>query len=143
MLLSPQDDFEHSTLAAVPGSLSKLAYIAALRRPDGRYYHWGMARRYGEENASTAISRLHSSFFLTMLRTPIVRLWEEVSQAASQAAPAHELGCSGYLAQLLNNAELMVPPDLAGGSLRHFNSILAALSALASAPLAGLAGPDA
>ncbi len=139
MLLSPQDDFERSTLGAVPGSLSKLAYMAGLRQPDGRYYHWGMARRYGVENASTAISRLHSSFFLTVLRTPIARLWEEVRQAA----PVRELGCSGYLAQLLKNAELMVPPDLAGGSLRHFNSILAALSALAGAPLAGLAGPDA
>jgi len=41
-LKSALQDLKETTLAAVSGLLGKLAYMASLRRGEGRYEHWGM-----------------------------------------------------------------------------------------------------
>ncbi len=67
-------------------------------------------------------------FFLNILRAPLRMLKEDLKQSsdAQQAAP-HE-----YAESLRMRQQDMLPQDLAGGSARHFNSVLHALSSLAS-----------
>lgn len=126
-LFSVNDDFVHTTLGAVPGLLAKLRYVAELRGEDGRYAHWGLARVYGEPAAQRAIAETHLSLFLRVLRAPLRELLEDVQQmaAASGEKPA---ACADKLKGAL---PLLLPPELGGGSTRHFSSVLEGLSSLA------------
>ncbi len=47
MLRSALEDFEDSTLSAVPGLLGKLRYVALLHSGGGVYSHWGLEKVYG------------------------------------------------------------------------------------------------
>ena len=125
-LLSTLGDFVSRTLAALPGAWGKLRYMAELREVDGRYSHWGMERIHGEAAVQRALAEAHQSVFLEVLRTPLRDLLDDAAIAASeQGVPP-----SGYL-QDLGAAPALLPPDLVGGSARHFNSVLLALSHLA------------
>lgn len=127
MLNSPAEDFSKTTLASISGTLSKLQYLAGLRQGNGQYFHWGLARRHGEANASLAISQTHTDLFLTTLRTPMVTLWEDAKRVAEE----HGKDLGEYLAGLIQEREALIPLDLGGGVGRHFNSILLALCSLA------------
>ncbi len=127
MLNSPAEDFSKTTLASVSGTLGKLQYLAGLRQNDGEYFHWGMARRHGEANARTAIAQAHTDLFLTALRTPVRNLWEEAKSAADdQSTDVRE-----YVGGLMESQEALIPPELRGGTRRHFNSVLVGLCCLA------------
>ncbi len=124
-LLSVLEDFLRNTLGAMPGRLAKLQYIAGLRDEKGRYSHWGLARVHGRKAAEPAIAEAHKMVVLDILRTPIQELAEEPpGQDGKRLA---ELGS-------MNDPEMvkrLQPEDLGGGSARHFNSVLHALSKLA------------
>ena len=54
-LKSALQDVKETTLAAVSGLLGKLAYLASLRRGQGRYEHWGMELVHGPESSERAL----------------------------------------------------------------------------------------
>jgi hypothetical protein len=126
-LNSPHDDFEKNTLAAVPGTLGKLQYLAGLRQGNGDYFHWGMARSHGEAVSSLAMAHAHTDLFLSLLRMPISSLWNEAQVLAAQlSVDVHE-----FVNQLRDRGDMLVPREVRGGSPRHFNSVLLALCLLA------------
>jgi len=130
MILSAAEDFSGKTLAAVPGTLGKLRYVAGLRQDSGVYSHWGMSRSHGDAAANQAIAGAHADIFVEILRTPLNELAGELERLAGE----HETNSRELVAALLAEGELLVPQSLKGGSRRHFNSVLLALSALAKAP---------
>src|SRR5690242_17536896 len=119
MLISAADDFLQTSVAAVSGTLEKLQYIAGLRQANGEYFHWGMARTHGEATASHAIGQAHTNVFLSVLRTPIRRLWEDAGASAQNrgADPAE------FVKKLLEKGDQLIPADLQGGGRQHFNSV--------------------
>lgn len=128
MFATPREDFEQNTLNSVPGTLGKLEYLAQLREENGRYFHWGLARLHGDDAAGASLEQAHLSQFLALLRTPLPQLWNELEQAAEM----HQIEAAEYVRALVQLGQALVPPATGGGSHRHFNSVLQALSALAA-----------
>ncbi len=126
-LYSAADDFALKTLASVPGVLGKLKYVSSLRRLDGSYHHWGLERSFGERSAREAIESHHRELLLKILRMPV----KDVLEDAIVSASAAEMGVPEYVAVLRLEADQLVPADVAGGSVRHFTSVLQALVSLA------------
>jgi len=125
-LLSAVEDFSTRTLATIPGVLGKLRYVAGLRLEDGRYEHWGMTRIYGESAVQQMLEDVHRDLVLQVLRMPLAELVSDASECAEreQVTPAE------YVAQLRADADKLVPEKIGGGSVRHFNSVLQAISSL-------------
>jgi hypothetical protein len=128
-LLSVGDDIVVNTLSVIPGLLGRLEYLSGLKGRDG-YAHWGLSRVYGERVAHQALSEAHGFLLSEVLRTPLRKLVSEVeiACASSDRAP------SAYLKQLYENYPSLLPDQVGGGSVRHFSSVLRALSALAAVP---------
>lgn len=126
MMKSPSEDFLTNTLAAIPGTLGKLRYVAGLRQDNGEYFHWGMARIHGEANASTAIADAHSDLFIEILRTPMSTLLQEVETVSDREGANPTQVVRG----LLDSTDRLVPSQKRGGSVRHFSSVLAGLVCL-------------
>jgi hypothetical protein len=126
-LYSAAEDFAVRTLSCVPGTLGKLRYVGALRKPDGTYEHWGLERTFGEKPARDAIESSHRELMLKLLRMPL----REVMEDAVLSASAEDMKVSEYVEQLRREANLLVPADAGGGSVPHFSSILQALGSLA------------
>jgi hypothetical protein len=120
-LLSAYEDFVVRTLASVPGLLAKLVYLGSLRDDSGVYRHWGMSRTFGPSSASEALAQAHTEAWLEVLRTPIPALFAQTRDL--------EMGSETWRGQ----GEKLTPPDAGGGTRRHFNSILLALSLLSQA----------
>jgi hypothetical protein len=127
MFNSAADDFARTTLAAVSGILAKLEYVAGLRQTNGEYFHWGMARSHGTSNANFAIAAAHTNLFLSILRTPVRDLWEEVRILADEESTDARI----IVSRLQGNGELLIPSEMQGGVPLHFNSILVGLYFLA------------
>jgi hypothetical protein len=120
-----------TTLAGVVGIAGKIEYVASLRdTASGSYSHWGLTRSYGEPAAQHALAEAHRLLFLRLLRTPLRALRDDVvvSSAALQMTAAE------YVEHLHSRVPALLPPDLGGGSARHFSSVLQALSILLSSP---------
>lgn len=79
---SAKDDLQETTLAAVPGLLARLDYLAGLRQADGGYSHWGLAKVHGEEAASEALAAAHREAAAEVLRQPLDKLYDEVAAVA-------------------------------------------------------------
>jgi hypothetical protein len=76
-----RDDLKNRTLALVPGSLSRLIYLASLRDYNtGRYYHEGLARRFSEEVATEAMASSHREAFQNLLRCSLAELVGELER---------------------------------------------------------------
>lgn len=129
-LLSASQDFSCNTLRAVPGLWGKLRYVASLKRPDGRYEHWGLARKHGEEEAQSAILEAHKELVLQILRTPMRELRDETTKEAYQCAAASP---KDFVLDLMVNTNLLVESSPASTSARHFMSVLESLAALVPA----------
>jgi hypothetical protein len=127
-LYSPLEDFVQRTLVCYPSTWQRLEYIASLRGEDSRYEHWGLSRRFGDEAAQNAMQHAHRDLMLRLLRTPLQTLMEEASGAAEQ----QNLPFGTYVQHLQDKVEQLLPVHLGGGSVRHFSSVLVALSALAT-----------
>lgn len=129
-LYSPTEDFLHRTVAHLPSVWAKLEYLASLRMEEGVYEHWGLARVFGQEPAQKAIEQTHRQLVLQLLRTPLSMLVDEAKSAADrQGVPLNV-----YLDTLYSQGAHLLPTKLGGGSAKHFNSVLLALSALAACP---------
>jgi hypothetical protein len=126
-LFSPYEDFVLRTLSAFGSSLEKLAYLRGLRNADGHYYHWGISRRFGQENASQALAQAHTELWLEVLRTPIPVLFANSQELATDSARPFEAGNGA------EDAWELTPANLGGGSKRHFSSVLLAVSLLSRA----------
>jgi hypothetical protein len=120
-LLSAYEDFVGRTLASLPGSLARLVYLGSLRDDAGDYCHWGMSRTFGQGGASEALAQAHTEAWLEVLRTPIPALFAETQDS--------EMGSETWRGE----REKLAPPNVSGGTKRHFNSILLALSLLSQA----------
>jgi hypothetical protein len=120
-LLSVYEDFVGRTLASMPGLLARLVYLGSLRDDAGDYCHWGMSRTFGQGSTSEALAQAHTEAWLAVLRTPIPALFAETQDA--------EAGSETWRGQ----PEKLAPPNASGGTKRHFNSILLALSLLSQA----------
>jgi hypothetical protein len=125
-LFSTKDDFCGTTLASISSTVGKLDYLSGLRDADGRYHHWGLARIYGEEAAQRAIAEVHRVVFLEFLRMPLHKVLEDAARASAEV----EKSLRVFVEELSGRCASLVPPELGGGSLRHFNSVVSALLAL-------------
>jgi len=113
---SARDDLEEVTLAAVPGLVARLRYLAGLREEDGRYRHWGLAKLHGEEEAEEALERAHREVTARLLRQPLAELYAEAEDVAGALEqPAERL--------LPGNADALVRA--------HFSSVWDALASVA------------
>ena len=83
-LKSALQDVKETTLAAVSGLLGKLAYLASLRRAQGRYEHWGMELVHGQESSERALKTAHTEVVTGVLRTPLASLVEDLSRIQPQ-----------------------------------------------------------
>lgn len=115
--LGPFEDFKLRTIGAISGLWSRFLYAASLRGKDGNYFHWGHARVHGELQSQAAVARMHSELYIELLRSPIRLLAQEWTQADGRESEAE-------LKQLIGIRDIAIPDDMAGGSPRHFNSIL-------------------
>jgi hypothetical protein len=122
-ILSAQLDFVHRTLAALPGSFSKLVYLARLRNSWGEYEHWGLARTHGELPAKKAIEQAHTEMFLEVLRMPLAKL-------VSDYESFRDSGDDAWQPDLFDEAASLVPRGLGGGGRKHFKLIVNVLWSL-------------
>jgi hypothetical protein len=137
-LKSALEDLLGTTLAGVAGTVGKIEYLASLRdAASGTYSHWGLTRAYGEMAAQTALAEAHRLLFLRLLRTPLRALRDDVVLSSG----ALKITAGEFMERLRSQAPALLPPELGGGSARHFSSVLHALSSLLSAP--GDSPPDA
>lgn len=125
-LLSATEDFATRSLSAVPGVLAKLRYVAAMRRENGHYEHWGMERIYGTQTVRQVLESTHRELVLQVLRMPLSELLNDALECAQRA----EVSPIEYVAQLKAEADALVPEDIGGGSVRHFSTVLKAISGL-------------
>jgi hypothetical protein len=123
-LFSVYEDFVIRTLAGIEGAFAKLSYLASIRKKSGEYVHWGLSRTFGSQQTSEALGQAHTAVWLELLRKPIPALFAE-SQEAVLAADAE-----GQQQKSLQEMRTLIPSNLGGGSKRHFNSILLAISLL-------------
>jgi hypothetical protein len=126
-LKSALQDVRGTTLAAVSGLLGKLAYLASLRRAEGRYRHWGMEHIYGPESSERALKLAHTEIVAGVLRAPLKSLVEDLdesSRSSGVAARSYIEGMREHLNELLPGER----PESPAAS--HLNSVLLALSCL-------------
>ena len=126
-LKSALQDVKETTLAAVSGLLGKLAYLASLRRAQGRYEHWGMELIHGPESSERALKMVHTEIVAGVLRAPLKSLLEDLdesSRSSGVAARSYIDGMREHFNELLPGER----PESPAAS--HLNSVLLALSSL-------------
>ena len=127
-LKSALQDLKETTLAAVSGLLGKLAYLASLRRSQGRYEHWGMETVHGAESSERALRTAHNEVVSGILRAPLSTLLEDLQESSSGSG----MGPAKFVDNLNERFADLLPSgrqDSPTGS--HLNSVLLALSKLA------------
>jgi hypothetical protein len=125
-LFSALEDLQATTLRAISGSLRRLEYLARLRKEDGTYAHWGLARVYGDLRAKRALAEAHRAQLSSILATPIRKLEKDICESSEEAG----LTPAAYLEKLSSNTSQLLPPNPGAGSTRHLSSVLHALSSL-------------
>src|SRR5260370_975585 len=81
-------DFTSATLASLPGSFARLAYIASLRDlSSNTYEHPGLAAVYRPEAVQQALEQCHEEIFERILETPLA-MQEEELRAYLKTMPA-------------------------------------------------------
>jgi len=121
-LKSAREDFESTTLSAVPGLLGRLFYVGRLQDGKGRYAHWGLAKVYGDDAAQGAIGASHRTLLSEVLKKPLAVLLKDArTSCANEQAKERELLASLTQAQ---------PRPLSSAALAHLRSVRSALSAL-------------
>ncbi len=126
VFLSACEDLVSRTLGALPGLLARLGYLGGLRTDGDSYEHWGLKRTHGELVAQKACQQVHAALWLELLRTPLGQLWSDVEASCAGEGETPRV----YLEKLFQQRGKLVPADLKGGSVLHFNSVLSALLAL-------------
>jgi hypothetical protein len=129
-LKSALEDFESTTLAAIPGLLGKLRYLAGLHDGRGRYSHWGMGRVHGEEAARRAIRTSHAAVLAQVLRAPLRVLDEDLKGSAVSA----QTTAAEFLLSLKQLGPQVLPERPGEASEKHLRAVLHALSVLLANP---------
>ena len=84
------DDLRNRTLAAIPGELARLVYLASTRDYNcGRYHHEGLSVRFGFEQAQEALQEAHRVVFFRLSSLSLEQLVEELEnylRASHEAA---------------------------------------------------------
>src|SRR5215475_778919 len=124
--LSAFEDLLEQTLRMVAGVWGKFHYVSTLRDESGRYEHWGFIRTHGELSAQAAFAEAHSALFSQILRAPLAEMLEDIDLAANKMS----ISTDQFIRRVRKARQQMVPQNLAGGTLAHFNSVLEALSLL-------------
>jgi len=126
MLRSALEDFEGSTLEAVPGLLGKLRYLALLHNGAGDYSHWGLEKVYGRGAAEKAIRLSHTSLVARILKTPLRDLVEDLERSAANAQTTN----SELLSNLATPIRNALPAQSLRTSEKHLRLVLQTLSVL-------------
>jgi hypothetical protein len=127
-LFSASEDFTRRTLSAIPGLLSRLAYVASLRDEEGNYRHWGLARTHGIAAATEAMGRAHLEVLAKVLCTPLSQLMREVEDPQQVG-----LGAPPVLLQKSTPLRSIVPAGVHPATLSHARATILALRALEDA----------
>jgi hypothetical protein len=126
-LKSALQDVKETTLAAVSGLLGKLAYLASLRRAQGRYEHWGIQAVHGPESSERALKTAHGEIVAGVLRMPLARLEEDLQESSQNSGVAAQI----YIEGLRKDFDDLLPgDDKDSPEASHLNSVLVALSSL-------------
>jgi hypothetical protein len=126
-LKSALQDVKETTLAAVSGLLGKLAYVASLRRAQGRYEHWGMELVHGAESAERALRTAHTEIVTGILRTPMESLLEDLQESSRGTGLDPKL----YIEGMRDRFEDLLPGERQdSAAATHLSSVLLALSTL-------------
>lgn len=127
-LKSAMQDVKETTLAAVSGLLGKLAYLASLRRRQGRYEHWGMQLVHGTESTERALKTAHTEIVAGVLRMPLQSLMEDLDESSRESGMA----AGAYVEKLHEQCDDLLPGDRQDLAVEsHLSSVLLALSSLA------------
>ena len=114
-LKSALQDVKETTLAAVSGLLGKLAYVASLRRAQGRYEHWGMELVHGAESSERALRTAHSEIVAGVLRTPLESLVEDLQESSRGTG----LEAKVYIEGMRDRLEELLPGERQDRRCRH------------------------
>ncbi len=126
-LKSALQDVKETTLAAVTGLLGKLAYLASLRRAQGRYEHWGMEVVHGPESSERALKTAHAEIVAGVLRTPLASLVQDLRESSQNSGVAAHT----YIEGMRDNFDDLLPGERKDSpEASHLNSVLVALSRL-------------
>ena len=126
-LKSALQDVKETTLAAVSGLLGKLAYLASLRRAQGRYEHWGMQAVHGAESSERALKTAHAEIVAGVLRTPLASLVEDLQESSQDTGVAPQ----PYIENMRAGFDDLLPGERKDSpEASHLNSVLATLLAL-------------
>jgi hypothetical protein len=126
-LKSALQDFKETTLAAVSGLLGKLAYLASLRRAQGRYEHWGMESVHGAESSARALKTAHAEVVAGVLRAPLATLVDDLEKSSRGSG----VDAQAYVDRMKGRFEDLLPAGRDDSpAASHLNSVLVALSSL-------------
>jgi len=126
-LKSALQDVKETTLAAVSGLLGKLAYLASLRRAEGRYEHWGIKAVHGAESSERALKTAHGEVVASVLRMPLARLEDDLQESSRNSGVA----ARAYIEGMRETFDDLLPGDRRDSpEASHLNSVLVALSSL-------------
>jgi hypothetical protein len=126
-LKSALQDVKETTLAAVAGLLGKLVYLASLRRPHGRYEHWGMQLLHGSESSERALKTVHAEVVAGVLRAPLETLVEDLDESSRDSGVTAQT----YIEKMREHFNDLLPGERDDPSVAtHLNSVLLALSSL-------------
>jgi hypothetical protein len=129
VLKSALEDFEGSTLGAVPGLLGKLRYLARLYARGG-YSHWGLEKVYGSGTAERAMRTSHGSLVAKVLKTPLRDLATDLEESAAAAEITDVEVLSALDTPMTTPEQQGVRAKRPGPSEKHFKSVLRTLAAL-------------
>ena len=117
-----KERLEENIFGSLTGPLAALDYLRRTRTSPLEYSHWGLQRIYGREDTQQVLASSHSEAFLTVLKTPISKLAQELGaldqlQRLSKMLEAEEI-------------ERLIPVDQGAGLESHFRLVLYVLSCL-------------
>jgi hypothetical protein len=73
------EDLKNRTLGGIAGELAQLVYLASTRDYNtGHYYHDGLAFRFGEEAARSALAACHQEVFRKLAFTSLEELVQQL-----------------------------------------------------------------
>jgi hypothetical protein len=85
-------DFTMTTLAGIPGLLSRLTYIASLRDlSSGRYEHAGLAALYPDPAIQQALEICHEQVFEKILETPLASQEADLRKCLDAMQGGHDV----------------------------------------------------
>lgn len=126
-LKSALQDVKETTLSAVSGLLGKLEYLSSLRRPQGRYAHWGMEAVHGQESSDRALKTAHAEVVTGILRTPLGSLVEDLEKSSGGSGMPPQ----AYVEHMRDRFDDLLPSGRQDTpAADHLSSVLSALSKL-------------